>query len=92
MMVFKEAMRLYPPAYVIARRALQDVEVEGRRIEKGHLVVINIIGMHHDPALFPDPERFDPSASPRRPRRPSRRTPSSPSARARRCASATTSR
>ncbi len=60
MMVFKEAMRLYPPAYVIARRALRDVEVAGRPIKKGHLVVINIIGMHHDPALFPDPERFDP--------------------------------
>ena len=60
LMVFKEAMRLYPPAYVVARRALRDVEVEGRHIPKGDLVVINIIGMHHDPALFPDPERFDP--------------------------------
>jgi cytochrome P450 len=60
MMVFKESMRLYPPAYVVARRALRDVEVAGRHIPKGHLVVINIIGMHHDPALFRDPERFDP--------------------------------
>jgi len=60
LMVFKEAMRLYPPAYVIARRALRDVEIAGRHIPKGHLVVINIIGMHHDPALFRDPERFDP--------------------------------
>ncbi len=60
MMVFKEAMRLYPPAYVIARRALRDVDIEGRHIPKGNLVVINIIGMHHDPVLFPDPERFDP--------------------------------
>ncbi|MDO9020428.1 MAG: cytochrome P450 [Deltaproteobacteria bacterium] len=60
MMVFKESMRLYPPAYVVARRALRDVEVAGRHIPKGHLVIINIIGMHHDPALFPDPERFDP--------------------------------
>jgi cytochrome P450 len=60
MMVFKEAMRLYPPAYVIARRALRDVEVQGRRIAKGEIALINIIGMHHDPALFRDPERFDP--------------------------------
>ena len=58
--VFKEAMRLYPPAYVIARRALRDVEVGGRRIARGQIALINIIGMHHDPALFPDPERFDP--------------------------------
>ena len=60
LMVFKEAMRRYPPAYVIARRALRDVEIAGRHIPKGHLVVINIIGMHHDPALFRDPEVFDP--------------------------------
>ncbi|MFO0625383.1 MAG: cytochrome P450 [Polyangiales bacterium] len=60
MMVFKEAMRLYPPAYVIARRALRDVEIDGHRIARGHVALINIIGMHHDPKLFPDPERFDP--------------------------------
>jgi cytochrome P450 len=60
MMVFKEAMRLYPPAYVIARRALRDVEIAGRRIPRGQIALINIIGMHRSPEFFPDPERFDP--------------------------------
>jgi cytochrome P450 len=60
LMVFKEAMRLYPPAFVVARRALRDVEVGGHRIRKGELVIVNIIGMHRSPALFADPERFDP--------------------------------
>jgi cytochrome P450 len=60
MMVFKEAMRLYPPAFVVARRALRDVEVGGHLVRKGELFIVNIIGMHRSPALFPDPERFDP--------------------------------
>lgn len=61
MMVFKESMRLYPPAFVVARRALRDVEVGGRLVRKGELVIVNIIGMHHSPELFADPERFDPT-------------------------------
>ncbi len=60
MRVFKEALRLYPPAYVIARRALRDVDLGGMRVARGELAVVNILGMHHDPALFPDPARFDP--------------------------------
>lgn len=60
LMVFKEAMRLYPPAYVIARRALRAVEVGGHPIDRGTIVFVNIFGMHHDPQFFPDPERFDP--------------------------------
>jgi cytochrome P450 len=58
--VFKEAMRLYPPAYVVARRALRDVTVCGQRIAKNELVVVNIIGMHRRPEYFREPLRFDP--------------------------------
>lgn len=58
--VFKEAMRLYPPAFVIARRALRDVEIGGHTIRKGEIALVNIIGMHHNPAYFSEPERFDP--------------------------------
>lgn len=59
--VFKESMRLFPPAYMIGRQALRDVTVGGQTIKKSSIVVINIIGMHHSPSLFPEPERFDPS-------------------------------
>jgi cytochrome P450 len=58
--VFKEAMRLYPPAYVVARRALRDVTVGGHLIRKNDLAMINIIGMHHRPEYFPEPNRFHP--------------------------------
>ena len=58
--VLKEGMRLYPPAFILARRALRDVTVGGHRIQKNDLAVINIIGMHRRPAYFPEPLRFDP--------------------------------
>lgn len=58
--VFKEAMRLYPPAFIVTRRALRDVTVGGHRIAKGELAIINIVGMHRRPELFANPDRFDP--------------------------------
>lgn len=58
--VFKESMRLYPPAYVVGRRALRDVELTGLSIKKNDIVLVNIAGMHRRADLFPDPERFDP--------------------------------
>jgi cytochrome P450 len=58
--VFKEAMRLYPPAYVVARRALRDVTLRGHAIAKNDLCIVNIVGMHRRADLFPEPSRFDP--------------------------------
>lgn len=58
--VFKEVLRLYPPAYLVGREAAKDLTLGGRPIRRGTFVFINIYGMHHLPALFADPERFDP--------------------------------
>jgi cytochrome P450 len=58
--VLKEAMRIYPPAFVVARRATREVQLRGHRIAKNELVIVNIIGMHRRGRYFPDPERFDP--------------------------------
>ena len=65
--VFKEAMRLYPPAYMVVRRATRDVAIGGHRMRKGESVVVNIIGMHRRAAYFAEPlafrpERFAPEA------------------------------
>jgi cytochrome P450 len=59
-MVFTESMRLYPPAWILGRRALEDYEVGGHRIPRGALVILSPYVMHRDPRYFHDPERFDP--------------------------------
>jgi cytochrome P450 len=58
---FEEAMRFFPPAWVIPRVCVEDDEIAGRRIPKGSTVIIPIHRIHHDPRFWPDPEVFDPS-------------------------------
>jgi cytochrome P450 len=58
--VMKEAMRLYPPAFVIARSALRDTVIGNFAIKKDEMVVIAPWLLHRDPRNFEDPLRFDP--------------------------------
>jgi cytochrome P450 len=59
-MVLAESMRLYPPAWILGRRALKDYEVGGFRLPAGSIVVLSPYVMHRDERYFPDPSRFDP--------------------------------
>jgi cytochrome P450 len=56
----QEALRLYPPAWILEREAIADDEVDGRRIPKGATLHLSIYSVHRDPRWWPDPERFDP--------------------------------
>lgn len=58
--VIKESMRIYPPVWMIERRALADDVLGGYRIPAGTLVAVSPWTLHRDPQTFPDPERFDP--------------------------------
>ncbi len=58
--VLNEAMRLYPPAFVLSRTATEDAKVSGFTIPAGAEVVMWTYLAHHDGRWFPDPERFDP--------------------------------
>lgn len=58
--VIDEALRLYPPFWMIDRIALADDEICGIRIPAGMLVVPYIYGTHHNAAIWPNPETFDP--------------------------------
>ncbi len=58
--VFKETMRLYPPATGVMREALHDVEIDGYRVPKGTNAVVPIYTLHRIPRYFPEPETFDP--------------------------------
>jgi cytochrome P450 len=60
MQVFKEAMRLYPPVYMVLRRAARSVSIGGYELRKNDVVVVDVIGMHRRPGYFPEPLRFDP--------------------------------
>ncbi len=59
-MVVKESMRLYPPAWGIGRRAINEFELNGYRIPAGTNVFLMQWLTHRDARFFPDPERFDP--------------------------------
>jgi cytochrome P450 len=58
--VLDEALRLYPPAWVLSRRALADDEAAGIRIPAGAIVIMSPYALHRRPSEWPDPERFDP--------------------------------
>ena len=58
--VFAEAMRLYPPAWGLGRRAIADQMLGGYTIPAGTLVAMSPYVVQRDPRWWPDPERFDP--------------------------------
>ncbi|MFD9216117.1 cytochrome P450 [Streptomyces sp. NPDC087659] len=58
--VLKEAMRLYPAAPVVGRRAVADAVVGGHTIPAGADVVVAPWVTHRHPRYWEDPDRFDP--------------------------------
>jgi cytochrome P450 len=59
--VAQEALRLYPPAFTLARQALAEDEAGGIRVPAGTIVLIAPWVLHRHRRLWPEPERFDPS-------------------------------
>lgn len=58
--VVEESLRLYPPAWVISRRAVAADELGGYDVPAGSLVILSPYLVQHDAAAWPDPETFDP--------------------------------
>jgi cytochrome P450 len=58
--VVVESMRLYPPAWAMARQALTDVDIGGYHFRKGAEFVMSPWVLHRDPKSFGDPEAFKP--------------------------------
>ncbi|XP_051124465.1 abscisic acid 8'-hydroxylase 3-like [Andrographis paniculata] len=44
-----------------SRKAAQDFDIDGYKIQKGWSVNLDVVSIHHDPEIFPNPEKFDPS-------------------------------
>src|SRR5207302_3206203 len=57
--VIKESMRLYPPAWSLARTVISEFELRGYRIPAGANVVMSQWIMHRNATYFPEPEKFD---------------------------------
>lgn len=58
--VFKEVLRLYPPLVILARRALEAVELGGVTLPARAIVFACPYALHFREDLFPDPDTFDP--------------------------------
>lgn len=58
--VFKEAIRLYPPVWILGRRNVTEDEIGGFTIQPGDYVFFSQWAMHRHPDHWVDPDRFDP--------------------------------
>ena len=58
--VIQEALRLYPPFWMVDRMALADDRVGDLAIPRGSTVVVYIYGAHHSRRYWANPEHFDP--------------------------------
>jgi cytochrome P450 len=58
--VFAEALRLYPPAWLMTRRNLDDFRVDKYTLPARTFIVISPYITHHDARFFPDPNAFQP--------------------------------
>ncbi len=59
--VFAEAMRLYPPAWIMGRRVVTDHHVGGFRVPRNAVAVTSQWVLHRDARFYPDPEAFQPA-------------------------------
>lgn len=58
--VIDESMRLRPPFYISGRTAVGEDEIGGLTIKAGSVVIMSVYAMHRHPAIWPNPEGFDP--------------------------------
>jgi cytochrome P450 len=58
--VIEETLRLEPAAGVVDRYATRDVRLGEANIAAGDLVRVSLSGANRDPAIFPQPDQFDP--------------------------------
>jgi cytochrome P450 len=58
--VIKETMRLYPPAWIVPRVAIREVQIGAARLRPGDAAMTSPYITHRDPRWYADPERFAP--------------------------------
>jgi len=58
--VVTESMRLYPPAWIIGRRAIQPYAIGGYTLPARSILIMSPWIVHRDARYYADPARFDP--------------------------------
>ena len=58
--IFRESMRLYPPAWTTGRQAINDYKIAKYVIPAGSIVLMSQYVMHRNPRYFPEPDLFYP--------------------------------
>jgi cytochrome P450 family 6 len=61
-LLVSEYLRKYPPKAYLLRKCTTDYKIPDSdvTIEKDVGVVVPVMGIHHDPEYYPNPEEFDP--------------------------------
>ena len=58
--IFKETLRLRPPASLLNREVIKPLEVDGRMLSPGMTIFVSLYVLHHRPDSFPEPDTFNP--------------------------------
>ncbi|WP_051840429.1 cytochrome P450 [Streptomyces sp. NRRL F-5126] len=59
-MCVNETLRMYSPGWLVTRQATADVRLGDVELAAGTDVIWSPYALHRDPAIYPDPDRFDP--------------------------------
>jgi cytochrome P450 family 6 len=61
--IINETLRKWPPSVSVQRETTANYKIPNSKIvlEKGTAIIVPVYGFHHDPEIYPEPEKFDPS-------------------------------
>ncbi|XP_077287754.1 uncharacterized protein LOC143912344 [Arctopsyche grandis] len=59
-LAIKEALRMFPPVPMIARKVYEDININDMFLPKGCTVILLVYNMNRNPEVFPDPDKFIP--------------------------------
>jgi cytochrome P450 len=57
--LIEESLRYEGPVQFTSRTAYEDIDLGGSTLRKGSTILLCIAGASRDPAMFPDPDKFD---------------------------------
>lgn len=53
-----ETLRMFPPVAILSRMAIAEDEIGGHKVQAGDRVLVSVIGIHQNPAVWESPREF----------------------------------